>query len=88
MGWGHLKIFSRTTWLILARLLTNHPLVKGIQVCSKEGDSPFPREDNSERVKMHCIFFFKNLLLQNQLAEINQTWYKLFLGEENSSLYI
>ena len=25
MGWGHLKIFSRTTGLILTRLGTNHP---------------------------------------------------------------
>jgi hypothetical protein len=30
--------------------------VKGIQVCSKEGDSPSPRGDNSERVKMHWYF--------------------------------
>jgi hypothetical protein len=46
MGWGHLKIFfSRTTsGLILTRLGTNHPWVKGIQVCSKKGDSPSPRE--------------------------------------------
>jgi hypothetical protein len=37
--------------------------VKGIQVCSKEGDSPSSRGDNSERVKIHCkflkIFFFR-----------------------------
>jgi hypothetical protein len=37
MGWGHLKMFSRTTWPILTRLGTNHPWVKGIQVCSKKG---------------------------------------------------
>jgi hypothetical protein len=54
MGWGHLKIFfSRTIWPILTRRGTNHPWVKGIQVCTKEGDSPFPRGDNSERVKIH-----------------------------------
>jgi hypothetical protein len=30
MGWGHLKIFfSRTTGIILSRLSTNHPWVKG-----------------------------------------------------------
>jgi hypothetical protein len=57
MGWGHLKtFFSRATWPILTRLNTNHPWVKGIQVCSKEGDSPSPRGDNSERVKMHRKF--------------------------------
>jgi hypothetical protein len=49
LGWGHLKIFfSRTTGPISKRLGTNYPWVKGIQ-----GDSPSPRGDNSERVKMH-----------------------------------
>jgi hypothetical protein len=31
--------------------------------------------------------FLKNLLLQNQLAKFNQTWYKLSLGKGNSSLF-
>jgi hypothetical protein len=31
--------------------------------------------------------FFKNRLLQNQLAKINQTMYKLSLGKENSSFF-
>jgi hypothetical protein len=53
IGWGHLKIFYRTTGPILTRLGTNHSWVKGIQVCSKEGDSPFQRGDNSKRVKIH-----------------------------------
>jgi hypothetical protein len=49
-----LKIFfSRTTGPILTRLGTNHPWVNGTQVCSKEGDSPFPRGHNSESVRMH-----------------------------------
>jgi hypothetical protein len=86
MGWGHLKIlFSRTIWSILTRLGTNHPWRERFQVCVKEGDSPSQRGDNYERVKIHKIF--KNLLLQNQQAKINQTWYKLFFGEENSSLF-
>jgi hypothetical protein len=51
---GHLKLFfSRNTGPILTRLGTNHAWVKGIQVCSKEGDSPSPRGGNSERVKMY-----------------------------------
>jgi hypothetical protein len=29
MGWGHLKIFSRTTGPILTRLGTNHPWGEG-----------------------------------------------------------
>jgi hypothetical protein len=45
--------FKKKTGPILTRLGTNHPWVKGIQVCLKEGDSPSPRGDNSERVKMH-----------------------------------
>jgi hypothetical protein len=53
MGWGYLKIFSRTTGPILTRLGTNHFWVKGIQVCSKEGDSHSSRVDNSNRVKIH-----------------------------------
>jgi hypothetical protein len=54
MGWDQLKIvFSRTIGPILTRLGTNYSWVKGIQICSKEGDSPFPRGDNSERVKIH-----------------------------------
>jgi hypothetical protein len=54
IGWGHLKIFSSlTTGPILTRLGTNHLWVKGIKVCSKEGDSPSSRGDNSKRVKMH-----------------------------------
>jgi hypothetical protein len=54
MGWGHLKIFfSRTTGPILTRLGTHHPWRVRIQMSLKEGDSPFPRGDNSERVKIH-----------------------------------
>jgi hypothetical protein len=43
MGWGLLKIFSRTTMPSLTILGTNHPWVEGIQVCSNEGDKPSPR---------------------------------------------
>jgi hypothetical protein len=52
MGWSHLKILSRTNRPILTRLGTYHPRVMEIQVCSKKGDSPSPRGDNSKRVKM------------------------------------
>jgi hypothetical protein len=57
MRWSHLKIlFSKTTGSILTRLGTNHPWVKGIHVCSKEGDIHSPRGENSESVKIHRIF--------------------------------
>jgi hypothetical protein len=67
-----LYFFSRTIWPILTRLGTNHHWGEVIQVCSNEGEHPSPREDNSKRVKMYWIFF-KNLLLQNQLAKFSQT---------------
>ena len=38
--------FSRTTGPISTKLGTMYPSVKGIQVCSYEGPSPFPRGDN------------------------------------------
>jgi hypothetical protein len=86
MGWVHLKIFfSRTTGPFLTRLGTNHPWRERIQVFLKKGDSPSPRGNNNERVKIHKIF--KNLLLQNQQAKINQTRYKLSFDEENLSLF-
>ena len=53
IGWGHLKIFYRTTGPILTRLGINHPWRKGIQVSSNEGDCPSPRGDNCETVKIH-----------------------------------
>jgi hypothetical protein len=57
MGWGHLKIFfSRPTRPILTRLGTHHPWRERIQMYLKEGDSPSPMGDNSERVKMHRKF--------------------------------
>jgi hypothetical protein len=85
MGLGNLNIFSRATGLILNRLGTNHPRIEKIQVSLKEGDSPSSRGDNSEIVKIQTIF--KNLFLQNQQAKINQIWYKLSFGENNSSLF-
>jgi hypothetical protein len=54
---GSFKIFfSRTTGPILTRLGTHHPWRERIQVSLKEGDSPSPRGDNSERVKIHRQF--------------------------------
>jgi hypothetical protein len=73
MVWGLLKIFfSRTNGPFLTRLGTNHPWVMEIQVCSKKGDSPSPRGDDSKRVKNNENVK-KNLLLQNQPAKFNQT---------------
>jgi hypothetical protein len=46
--------FSRTTGPILTTLSTNYLCGKGIQVCSNEGERPFPRGDNSKS-KNTCI---------------------------------
>jgi hypothetical protein len=80
MGWGHLKIFfSRTTGPILTRLVTNHPWVKGIQVCSKERNSPSPKGDNGERVKIHWKIwkiFFRTSRPNSIKLGVNYLWLK------------
>ena len=45
--------FSRTTGPISNKLNTMHPGVKGIQICSNEGQYPFPRGDDYEIAKIH-----------------------------------
>ena len=55
--------FSRITGPISIILGTMHHWLKGIQVCSNEGPSPFPRGENYEITKIHCqnlkIFFWR-----------------------------
>jgi hypothetical protein len=46
--------------------------------------TPFPKGDNSKRVKTHWKFF-KDLPLQYQQAIFNHTWYKTSLGKGNSN---
>jgi hypothetical protein len=53
IGWGLLKIFSRTTGPILTRL-TQVIMGGGIKVCSNKGDCPSPlRRGNNKRLKIH-----------------------------------
>jgi hypothetical protein len=53
-----LKIFfSRTTCASLTWLGTNHPWEKGIQVCSNEVDSLYPRGDNNTLSIFFLILF-------------------------------
>jgi hypothetical protein len=61
--------FSRTTGPILTRLGTNHPLVKGIQVCSNEGDCLSPWGDNSKTIKIHWKFL--KIVLGDHFVELN-----------------
>jgi hypothetical protein len=53
MGWGHLKIFSRTTGPILTMLGTNHPLGEVDSNLFKGSGLPFSKGGNNERVKKH-----------------------------------
>ena len=46
-------VFSRITGPISTKRSTKHSRVMGIQVCSNEGPSPFPRGDNKEKAKLH-----------------------------------
>jgi hypothetical protein len=54
--------------------------VKGIQVCSQEGDSPSPRGDNSKKVKIHSkflkIFFFRTNGPNSMKLGTNHPWVK------------
>ena len=52
--------FSRTTWPISIKLVTNHPWLKGILDYSKKGSRPIPRGDDYEIVKMN----WQNLLIK------------------------
>jgi hypothetical protein len=55
------KIFSRTCQPISIKLGTNHPWVKGIQVCTNKGPGPLKRGDNHKKCK-HWVESLKNLL--------------------------
>jgi hypothetical protein len=54
--------------------------VKGVQVCSKEGDNHSPRGENSERVKMHWkfirIFIFGTSRPKSIKLSTNYPWMK------------
>ena len=79
--WQILKIFfSRTTWQIATKLGTKHPWVQGIKVCSSEGLSLFPREDNYKIAKKHWqilkIFFSKTTGLISTKLGTKHLWVK------------
>jgi hypothetical protein len=44
IGWGHLKIFFRTTGPILTRLGTNHPLGRGLKFVQMKDIAPLQGE--------------------------------------------
>ena len=47
MYWQYLKFFSRSIELILTKLGTNHPIVKGALVRSNDSPHTFSRRDKS-----------------------------------------
>jgi hypothetical protein len=57
-GTESLKI-SKITWPILTRLITNHSWGKGIKVHSNGEGHRSSKGDNSDIVKLHWVFFFK-----------------------------
>jgi hypothetical protein len=58
MGWGHLKIFSRSIGPNFTRLGTNPPWGEEIQVSSNEGDCLLQGEIIAKQYK-YTEFFFK-----------------------------
>ena len=78
--------FSPTTGSISTKLGTKHPWVKGIHVCSNEEPRAFLKGDNYEIAKK-TLTISKNLLLKNHWTNLNQTWHKVSLCEEDSSLF-
>ena len=57
------------------KLGTQHPWVKGIQVCSND-PIPFPKEE-----KQNSKNALSNLFPQNRWARFNQTWHKALFGD-------
>ena len=84
---------SRTAKPILTKLGTNHPCLKGIQVCSYEGPRPFPRGDNCEITKIHWrnfkIFFSRITGPISTKLGTEHPWVKdrTSLGEGDLSLF-
>jgi hypothetical protein len=71
--------FSRTIGPILTRLGTNQSWGEGIQVCSNKGDSPSPRGNNSEWVKIYWNFLkiFSRASRPNPIKlDTNYPWVK------------
>jgi hypothetical protein len=58
----------------------------GIQACSNKGPGFLQRGDNHKKCK-NGVGSFKNLLLQNDWANFNQTWHKLSLGKGDLNLF-
>jgi hypothetical protein len=81
----HFQLLLQNRWANFNQSWHKSSVGKGIQNCTNEGQPPTPRGDNNKKVKI-LQKKFKNLL-QNQLANFNQSWYGSSLGKGNSELY-
>jgi hypothetical protein len=86
MGWGHLKIFSRTTEPEKSSYLHESFLIsckfKFVQIMVPGGSG-----GATIRKTIFTYVYIEKSLLQNQQANFNQTWNKLSLGHGDSKLF-
>ena len=81
-----LKIFFRITGLILTKLCTKHPWLKGIQVFSNEEPCLFPKGDNYKIVKGSSAFFWLNFVLcLSSVSQVSDVTQGLYIYSRNSS---
>ena len=73
----NLIFYSRTTEPNSSKLGTKHFWVKGIKLYSNGGPQKLRNSENT----------LKNLRLQNQWADLKQTWHKAAFGEWDSILF-
>jgi hypothetical protein len=86
MGWGGQKNFSsRTTEPEYLRFIWKLPDIVQIQACTNYGPRALERTTIGEAIST-CVYWIESFKLKH-LANFNQTWYKPFLHEENSSLF-
>ena len=83
-----MKFKKSSTEPILVKLGTKHSSVKEIQVCSEEGQCPFPRGDNTCNIEVEIhlprlkIFFRTTGSVSTKLGA-KQTWLKGTQGFTN-----
>jgi hypothetical protein len=77
-----LKKISRTSWPVSMTLGTNHPWVKRIENCSKEGPGCFPRGDNHMNTKVGWNHF------KIILSRTTEPQERIFTGKLSDIMYI
>jgi hypothetical protein len=75
--------FSRTSQRISIKLYTNHPYVKGIQVCTNEKPGPLQNGDNHKNAKIgwsHLKIYFSRTTGPQKL-KFTQTFSEIVLKQ-------